>query len=69
MTTAKWGEKIYIERCVLGISLIYKTKLKKILAGYPVGTFVRGGRRQPIRLSNKGGKYLIFSSLGVRPLY
>ena len=58
-----------IERCVLGISLIYKAKLKRTLAGYPVGTSVRGGRRQSIKLSNKGRKYLIFSGLGIRPLY
>jgi hypothetical protein len=45
-----------------------KAKLKRMLAGYPVKTFMKGGRRQPVRLSNKGGKYLTSSSLGVRPL-
>ena len=58
-----------VERCVLGISLIYKAKLKRTLAGYPVGTSIRGGRRWPIRLSNKSGKYLISNGLGVGPLY
>ena len=59
---------MYIERCVLGISLIRKAKLKRILAGYLVKTSVKGGRCWPIRLSNKDGKYLISSGLGVRPL-
>ena len=36
---------IYIKRCVLGISLIHKTKLKRILVGYLVKTFIKGGRR------------------------
>jgi len=58
-----------VERYVLGVSLTHKAKLKRTLAGYPVKTFVKGGRRQPIRLSNKGGKYLISSGLGVGPLY
>ena len=46
-----------------------KAKLKKMLAGYLVKTFIKGRRRQPVRLSNKGKKYLIFSSLGVRLFY
>ena len=58
-----------VERCVLGISLIYKAELKRTLAGYPVGTSVRGGRRQPVRLSNKSGKYLTSSGLGVGFFY
>ena len=58
-----------IERCVLGISLIRKAKLKRMLAGYLVKTSIKGGRRRPIRLSNKGGKYLTSSGLGVGPLY
>ena len=58
-----------IKRYVLGISLIHKAELKKILAGYLVETFIKGKRRQPVKLSNKGGKYLISSSLGIRPLY
>ena len=57
--------KIYI----LGVSLIYKTKLKKILVKYLIKTFIKGRRCQPIRLSNKSGKYLIFSGLGIRPAY
>ena len=61
------GRKVYIKRYILGISLIYKAKLKRMLVGYLVKTFIKSGRRRPIRLSNKGGKYLIFSSLGVRP--
>ena len=63
------GRKIYIKRYILDISLIYKTKLKKTLVGYPVKTFIRGGRRRPIRLNNKGRKYLISSGLGIKPLY
>ena len=58
-----------IERCILGISLIYKAKLKRILAEYLVKTSIKGGRRWPIRLSNKGGKSLTSSGLGVGPLY
>ena len=60
---------IYIKRCVLGISLVHKAELKRMLAGYLVKTFIKGGRRQPVKLSNKSRKYLMFSSLGVRPLY
>ena len=62
-------KKKYIKRCVLGISLIHKAKLKRILAGYLVKTFIKGKRHQPIRLSNKGEKYLISNSLGIGPLY
>ena len=61
--------KIYIKRYVLGISLIYKAELKRILMGYLVKTSIKGRRHQPVKLSNKGGKYLTFSGLGVRPLY
>ena len=60
---------MYIKRYILGISLTHKTKLKRILAGYLVKTSIKGGRHQPIRLSNKSKKYLISSSLGIRPLY
>ena len=60
---------MYIERYVLGISLIHKAELKRILVGYPVKTFIKGGRHQPIKLSNKGKKYLTSSGLGIRPLY
>ena len=62
-------KKKYIKRYILGVSLIYKAKLKKILIGYLIKTFIKGKRCQPVRLSNKGKKYLIFSSLGIRPLY
>ena len=58
-----------IKRYILGISLIYKAKLKRTLMEYLVGTFIKGRRRWPIRLSNKSGKYLIFSGLGIGPLY
>ena len=58
-----------VKRYILGISLIHKAKLKRILVGYLVETFIKSKRHQPIKLSNKGKKYLIFSSLGVRPLY
>ena len=61
-------KNIYIKRYVLGVSLVHKAELKKMLVGYPVETFIKGGRRQPVRLSNKGGKYLTSSSLGVRLL-
>ena len=60
--------EIYIKRYILGISLTHKAKLEKILVEYPVKTFIKGERRQPVRLSNKGKKYLIFNSLGVGPL-
>ena len=58
-----------MERYILGISLIHKAKLKKMLAGYLVKTFIKGGRRQPVRLSNKSRKHLTSSGLGVGPLY
>jgi hypothetical protein len=58
-----------IERYVLGISLTRKAKLKRTLAGYLVKTSVKGGRYWPIRLSNKGGRHLRTSGLGVRPPY
>ena len=48
---------------------MHKAKLKRILIGYLVETFIKGKRRQPVKLSNKNGKYLMSSSLGVRPLY
>ena len=46
-----------------------KAKLKKILIKYLVKTSIKDGRHQPIKLSNKGGKYLTFSGLGVKPLH
>ena len=58
-----------VKRYVLGISFTRKAKLKRILAGYLVKTFIKSERRQPIRLSNKGGKYLISSGLGIRSFY
>jgi hypothetical protein len=61
--------KICIERYVLGISLVCKAELKRILVGYPVETSIKGGRHQPVRLSNKSEKYLTSSGLGVGPLY
>ena len=45
MTAAKWGEKMCVERCILGISFIREAKLKRTLAGYPVKTSIKGGRR------------------------
>ena len=60
---------MYIERCVLGVSLIYKAELKRMLKGSLVKTFVIGGRRWPVRLSNKGKRYLTSSGLGIRPPY
>ena len=57
-----------IKGYILGISLAYKAELKRILAGYLVKTFIKGGRHWPIKLSNKGKKYLMSSGLGVRPL-
>ena len=56
---------MFVERCVLGISLIREAKLKRMLVGYLVKIFIKGKRRRPIRLSNKGEKYLTFSGLGV----
>ena len=58
-----------VKRYILGISLIHKAELKKILAEYLVKTSIKGGRHQSIKLSNKGGKHLIFSSLNIKPLY
>jgi hypothetical protein len=58
-----------IERYILGVSLIYKAKLRRTLVGSLVKTSVKGGRCWPIRLSNKGRRYLISSGLGVRPPY
>ena len=69
MGRKKCVKKKYVKRCILGVSFIYKAELKRILAGYPVETFIKGRRRQPVKLNNKGGKYLISSSLGIRPLY
>ena len=60
------GRKIYIKRYILGISLIYKAKLKKMLIEYLVKTFIKNGRCWPVRLNNKSKKYLISNSLGVR---
>ena len=57
-----------IERYILGINLVYKAKLKRILAGYLVETSIKSGRYQPVKLSNKSGKYLMSSGLGIRPL-
>ena len=62
-------KKMYIKRYILSISFIYKAKLKKILVGYLVKTSIKGRRHQPIRLSNKNRKYLIFNSLGIKLLY
>ena len=58
-----------VKRYILGISLIHKAKLKRILAKYPVKTSIKGKRHRPIRLSNKSKKHLTSSSLGIRPLY
>ena len=38
-------ETMCVKRYVLGISLIHKAKLKRMLVGYPVKTFIKGGRR------------------------
>ena len=60
---------IYIKRYVLNISLVHKAKLKRILVGYLVKTSIKGKRHQPVKLSNKGKKYLTSNSLGIGPLY
>ena len=57
-----------VKRYILGISLTHKAELKKILVEYPVKTSIKGGRHQPVKLSNKSGKHLISSSLGIGPL-
>ena len=62
------GKKIYVKRYILGVSLAHKAKLKRILVGYLAKTSIKGGRYQPVRLSNKGGKHLISSGLGIRLL-
>ena len=61
--------EIYIKRYILGISLTHKAELERTLVRYLVKTSIKGGRRQPVRLSNKSKKYLIFSGLGVGLLY
>ena len=48
---------------------MHKAKLKKILVEYLVKTSIKGERHQPVKLSNKGGKYLMSNSLGIKPLY
>ena len=58
-----------IKKYILDISLTRVTELKRILVKYLVKIFIKGGRHQPIKLSNKGGKYLISNSLGVKPFY
>ena len=62
------GRKMYVKKYVLGVNLIHKAKLKKMLVGYLVKTFIKGRRHQPIKLSNKGGKYLTSNGLNIRPL-
>ena len=58
-----------VKKYILGISLIRKAKFKKILVEYLVKTSIKGEKHQPVRLNNKGKKYLTSSGLGVRPLY
>ena len=62
-------KEIYIKRYISSISFAYKAKLKRILVGYLIKTSIKGGRRRPVRLSNKGEKHLTSNSLGVGPLY
>ena len=40
-----------------------------MLVGYLVKISIKGGKRRPIKLSNKGGKHLITSGLGVKLSY
>ena len=61
--------EIYIKRYILGISLTHKAKLERMLIGYPVKTSIKGRRRQPVKLSNKGGKHLMSNGLGIGLLY
>ena len=61
--------EIYVKRYILGISFIYKAELKKMLVGYLVKNFIKGKRRQLVRLSNKNRKYLTSSGLGFGPPY
>ena len=58
-----------VKRYILGISLIHKAKLKRILIGYLVETSIKSKRHQPIKLSNKGEKHLTSNGLGVKPFY
>ena len=60
---------MYIKRCILGVSFIYKAELKKRLIGHLVKTFIKGRRSWPIKLSNKSKKRLMSSGLGIKPLY
>ena len=63
------GRKMCVKRYILGISLVCKAKLKKMLVGYLVEISMKGKKHQPVRLSNKGGKYLMSNGLGVGPFY
>ena len=38
-------KKMCVKRCVLGVSLMHKAKLKRILVKYLVETFIKGKRR------------------------
>jgi hypothetical protein len=48
---------------------MHKAKAERILIGCLVETFVKGRRRQPVKLNNKNRRHLMSSSLGIRPLY
>ena len=54
-----------VKKYILSISLTHKAELKRTLIRYPVGTSIRGRRRRPIRLNNKGEKHLISNSLAL----
>ena len=47
------------------VSLTREAKLKRILVGYLVKTFIKGKRRRPVKLNNKSRKHLTFNSLGI----
>ena len=48
---------------------MHKAELERMLVGYLVKTSIKGGRRQPVKLNNKGKKHLMSSSLSVGLLH
>jgi hypothetical protein len=58
-----------VKRYILGVSFTREAELRRTLVGCLVEIFIKSGRRWPIRLSNKGEKYLTSSGLGIGPPY
>ena len=60
--------EICVKKYILGVSLICKAELKRMLVGCLVKISVKGGRCQPIRLNNKDRRHLMFNSLALNLL-